>query len=125
MPARITLARKAPTIQRFATSAEVSELRKAPGMRERVYRGLGADRPGRVGSRDGTITNRVVGQPRADRAASALVGMAERARLADGDEVLGAVDDHRPDVGLVAIHMPRLDGLGATGRCEHGPIRRP
>jgi DNA-binding NarL/FixJ family response regulator len=33
---------------------------------------------------------------------------------ADGREVLGAVDLHRPDVVLMDIRMPRLDGVAAT-----------
>jgi DNA-binding NarL/FixJ family response regulator len=31
----------------------------------------------------------------------------------DGTEVLGALDRHRPDVILLDLRMPRLDGLGA------------
>ena len=38
-----------------------------------------------------------------------VVGEAE-----DGSEVLGAVDRHRPDVVLMDIRMPRLDGIEAT-----------
>jgi DNA-binding NarL/FixJ family response regulator len=33
---------------------------------------------------------------------------------ADGNEVLGAVDLHRPDVVLMDIRMPQLDGIAAT-----------
>jgi DNA-binding NarL/FixJ family response regulator len=36
------------------------------------------------------------------------------AEAEDGDEVLGAVDLHRPDVVLMDIRMPRLDGIAAT-----------
>ena len=36
------------------------------------------------------------------------------AEAADGSEVLGAVDLHRPDVVLMDIRMPRLDGIAAT-----------
>jgi DNA-binding NarL/FixJ family response regulator len=32
----------------------------------------------------------------------------------DGDEVLAAIDRHRPDVLLMDIRMPRLDGIAAT-----------
>ncbi|MBS1893188.1 MAG: response regulator transcription factor, partial [Actinobacteria bacterium] len=33
----------------------------------------------------------------------------------DGDKVLGAVDRHRPDVVLMDIRMPGLDGVSAAG----------
>lgn len=33
----------------------------------------------------------------------------------DGDKVLAAVDRHRPDVVLMDIRMPGLDGVSATG----------
>ena len=36
------------------------------------------------------------------------------AEAGDGDEVLAAVDRHRPDVVLMDIRMPRLDGIAAT-----------
>jgi DNA-binding NarL/FixJ family response regulator len=36
------------------------------------------------------------------------------AEAGDGDEVLAAVDRHRPDVILMDIRMPRLDGIPAT-----------
>src|SRR5437899_11436196 len=36
------------------------------------------------------------------------------AEAADGREVLGAVDRHRPDVVLMDIRMPQLDGIAAT-----------
>jgi DNA-binding NarL/FixJ family response regulator len=36
------------------------------------------------------------------------------AEVADGAEVVAAVDRHRPDVVLMDIRMPRLDGLAAT-----------
>lgn len=32
----------------------------------------------------------------------------------DGDEVSGAVDEHRPDVVLMDLRMPRTDGVRAT-----------
>jgi DNA-binding NarL/FixJ family response regulator len=36
------------------------------------------------------------------------------AEAGDGREVLGALDRHRPDVVLMDIRMPHLDGLAAT-----------
>ncbi len=36
------------------------------------------------------------------------------AQAADGAEVVAAVNQHRPDVVLMDIRMPRLDGLSAT-----------
>ncbi|MEU4822647.1 response regulator transcription factor [Actinomadura citrea] len=36
------------------------------------------------------------------------------ADVADGAEVVAAVNQHRPDVVLMDIRMPRLDGLAAT-----------
>jgi DNA-binding NarL/FixJ family response regulator len=36
------------------------------------------------------------------------------AEVGDGDEVLAAVDHHRPDVVLMDIRMRRLDGIAAT-----------
>ncbi len=36
--------------------------------------------------------------------------------VGDGAEVIGAVGQHRPDVVLMDIRMPRLDGLAATER---------
>ncbi len=41
-------------------------------------------------------------------------GLAVVAEAADGREVLGAVDHHRPDVVLMDIRMPQLDGIAAT-----------
>lgn len=38
----------------------------------------------------------------------------------DGDEVPAAVQEHRPDVILMDIRMPRLDGLTATERVRAG-----
>jgi DNA-binding NarL/FixJ family response regulator len=34
--------------------------------------------------------------------------------VADGDEVLGALDRHRPDVVLMDVRMQRVDGVAAT-----------
>jgi DNA-binding NarL/FixJ family response regulator len=36
------------------------------------------------------------------------------AEVADGTEVAGAVHRHRPDVVLMDVRMPRMDGLAAT-----------
>lgn len=38
------------------------------------------------------------------------------AEAADGEELLALVDKHRPDVLLIDIKMPRLDGITATRR---------
>lgn len=40
---------------------------------------------------------------------------------ADGDEVAGAVDTHRPDVVLMDIRMPHVDGLAATEQLRGRP----
>jgi DNA-binding NarL/FixJ family response regulator len=37
------------------------------------------------------------------------------AEASDGDEVLAAIDLHRPDVVLMDIRMARMDGIAATG----------
>jgi DNA-binding NarL/FixJ family response regulator len=39
----------------------------------------------------------------------------------DGDEAVAAVRTHRPDVVLMDIRMPRVDGLAATGRITADP----
>ena len=38
------------------------------------------------------------------------------ATVADGEQALGAVAEHRPDAILLDLHMPVLDGVGATER---------
>ena len=44
---------------------------------------------------------------------------------ADGDEVLGLVETHQPDVVLMDLRMPRVDGATATGRllAAHPDVR--
>jgi DNA-binding NarL/FixJ family response regulator len=39
----------------------------------------------------------------------------------DGSEVLAAVDRHRPDVVLLDLRMPKLDGIGALALLKHQP----
>ncbi len=46
------------------------------------------------------------------------------AEAGDGDEVLAALDQHRPDVVLMDIRMPRVDGITAT-RLLRGQPRPP
>jgi DNA-binding NarL/FixJ family response regulator len=43
------------------------------------------------------------------------------AEAQDGSEVLGAVDAHRPDVVLMDLRMPRVDGLTATSLLRSQP----
>jgi DNA-binding NarL/FixJ family response regulator len=40
---------------------------------------------------------------------------------ADGDAVPAAVAEHRPDVVLMDLRMPRVDGITATGRVRSAP----
>ena len=43
------------------------------------------------------------------------------AEAGDGDEVLAAIDRHRPDVVLMDIRMPRVDGIAATRLIRRQP----
>ncbi|MFC9090022.1 response regulator transcription factor [Nocardiopsis dassonvillei] len=43
-------------------------------------------------------------------------GIAVVGEARDGDEVLAAADTHRPDVVLMDLRMPRVDGITATRR---------
>ena len=46
------------------------------------------------------------------------------AECGDGDEVLDAVDRHRPDLVLMDIRMRRVDGVTATRSLAAAPTRR-
>jgi DNA-binding NarL/FixJ family response regulator len=46
----------------------------------------------------------------------AVVGEAQ-----DGSEVLGAIDRHRPDVVMLDLRMPKVDGLGALALLRGQP----
>jgi DNA-binding NarL/FixJ family response regulator len=48
-------------------------------------------------------------------------GLEVVATAGDGDEVAGAVARHRPDVVLMDIRMPRVDGLAATAALRGRP----
>jgi DNA-binding NarL/FixJ family response regulator len=43
------------------------------------------------------------------------------AEVADGDEVAAAVDAHAPDVVLMDLRMPRMDGIAATSLLRRRP----
>jgi DNA-binding NarL/FixJ family response regulator len=46
------------------------------------------------------------------------------AAVADGEQAVAAVDEHKPDAILLDLHMPVLDGVGATERLtrEHPDV---
>ena len=45
------------------------------------------------------------------------------AEVGSGDEVVAAVLEHRPDVALLDVEMPGLDGIAATAALQPGRAR--
>ena len=43
------------------------------------------------------------------------------AEAADGEEAVALAREHRPDVVLMDVRMPRMDGLRATARLTADP----
>ena len=62
---------------------------------------------------DRTRTRRALSAVLATRAGFKLIGEA-----ADGDEALVAVEQLQPDVVILDVRMPRLDGITATTRIK-------
>jgi DNA-binding NarL/FixJ family response regulator len=54
-----------------------------------------------------------------------LDGIELVATASDGEEVIALCDEHQPEVVLMDLRMPRLDGIGATGRLHerHPDVR--
>ncbi|MBG0831906.1 response regulator transcription factor [Planomonospora sp. ID67723] len=75
---------------------------------------------------DGAIRLAIVDDDALVRAGLAMLlrgadGIEVVAQATDGDEVEAMVDAHRPDVILMDIRMPRMDGLAATQRVRARP----
>ena len=77
------------------------DMTAAPGPERRVDRLLIAD--------DRARTRRALGAVLAAHGGFELVGEA-----ADGEEAVAAVEQLQPDIVIIDIRMPRLDGIAAT-----------